>query len=77
MDLAGELVQSIAAEFNVAELDSVSEFPHELETLKSLIKKAEEFQAVRQQLKAGIADNSLAIKTLIVRAEDARLLGEW
>lgn len=77
IELAGDLVQSIASEFNLTELHSSCQFYNELVCLKNLIKKVQQFQSVRQQLKAEIADNSLAIKTLIIRAEDARLLGEW
>ena len=78
MDLAGDIIQSLAAEYlQMTDLQSEAEFPYEIENLKKLITKVDEIQAVKQQLGADIAENSGAVRALVVRAEDARLLAEW
>ena len=38
--------------------------------------QVDEFHAVRQKLSAEMADHSNLIRSLVVRAEDARLMGD-
>lgn len=78
IELAGSIIQSLVADFcGITNLRSMSDFPREIEQLKKMIQKVEELQSVRQQLSSDIAENSVNVRALIVRAEDARLLGEW
>ena len=56
------------------DLTSNADFPEEISTLENLMGKAEELQSVRQRLSAEMADHSGMIRTLIVRAEDSRLM---
>ena len=53
---------------------SVCDFPTEIDNLENLLSKAEELQSVRQRLSAEMADHSGMIRTLVVRAEDSRLM---
>lgn len=77
IELAGDLVQSLVSEYlGIEELSSTANFPEEVEALKKHIESVEQLQAVRQRLAAEVADNSVAIRGLVVRAEDARLIGE-
>ncbi|RWS14495.1 Bardet-Biedl syndrome 2 protein-like protein, partial [Dinothrombium tinctorium] len=77
MELAGLIVQSLGVEFlRLEDLNSSANFPLEIENLRKYLSKVEEIQSVRQQLGADIADNSSAIRALVVKAEDARLLRE-
>ncbi|KAI1285192.1 Bardet-Biedl syndrome 2 protein [Halotydeus destructor] len=78
MEIAGDMVQSLVADhLKVQDMASFADFPLEVEHLKRHISKVEEIQTVRQQLSVDIADSSAAVRTLVVRAEDARLLGEF
>ncbi|RWS27369.1 Bardet-Biedl syndrome 2 protein-like isoform X2 [Leptotrombidium deliense] len=78
MELAGLIIQSLCGEFfNLEDLNSVANFPGEVDNLRKYLTKVEEIQSVRQQLGADIADNSGAVRALVVKAEDARLLGEY
>jgi Bardet-Biedl syndrome 2 protein len=78
IELAGQLVQSLVSEFlEISDLDSVSSFPNTVTILKSLISKVEELQSVRTTLVADVADSSTTVRSLIVRAEDGRLLRDW
>lgn len=78
MEIAGQIIQSLVFEFlNISNLSSFADFPIEIENLKKLILKVEEMESVRQQLSVNIALNSSDIRALVVKAEDARMLGEW
>lgn len=77
MELAGELIQSLAQYLSLDDLQVYAHFPQEIETLNNLLSKVEEYQSVRQQLSADMADNSGLIRSLVVRAEDARLMKDY
>eukprot|EP00095_Tigriopus_kingsejongensis_P005469 maker-scaffold865_size87005-snap-gene-0.23 protein:Tk05469 transcript:maker-scaffold865_size87005-snap-gene-0.23-mRNA-1 annotation:"bardet-biedl syndrome 2 protein homolog" len=74
MDICGDMIQSLAEYLAVDDLKSSCDFPLELGKMENLLEKAEELQSVRQRLSAEMADNSGMIRTLIVRAEDSRLM---
>lgn len=78
MELAGDIIQSFMCDHcSIQELTSSGSFPFEMEHLKSLIVKVEEIQSVREQLSADIADDSATIRSLVIQAEDARLIHEF
>jgi len=74
MDLCGDLVQALAEYLGLDDLGSTCDFPEECSKLEELLVSADELQSVRQRLSAEMADNSGVIRTLIVRAEDSRLM---
>ena len=45
-------------------------------TIAVFVDQVEDFHAARQRLTAEMADNSNLMKSLVVRAEDARLMGD-
>ena len=51
-------------------------FPSEIGDLESKVTPLAEYQTTRQKLSAELADHSTVIRGLIVRAEDARLMGD-
>ena len=54
--------------------DSSCDFPEDLEKVEQLLTRADDLQSVRQRLSAEMADHSGIIRSLIVRAEDSRLM---
>eukprot|EP00741_Cyanophora_paradoxa_P010844 tig00020544_g10484.t1 len=76
MDTAGEVIQDLCSFLAVQELDCTAEFPDEMEHLRGVLLKVDEFNTVRLRLTADVADTSNFVKTLVVRAEDARMLGD-
>ncbi|ELU16233.1 hypothetical protein CAPTEDRAFT_171644 [Capitella teleta] len=74
MDLAGDVIQALATFLNIEDLQSIAEFPEDMETLRQVLVKVDEFHSVRQKLTAEMADHSNLIRSLVVRAEDARLM---
>ncbi|XP_035213893.1 Bardet-Biedl syndrome 2 protein-like isoform X2 [Stegodyphus dumicola] len=77
MELAGELIQSLAQSLTLEDLSVTAHFPQEMENLSNMLTKVNEHQSVRQQLSADMADNSGLIRNLVVRAEDARLMRDY
>ncbi|GFR02125.1 bardet-Biedl syndrome 2 protein homolog [Trichonephila clavata] len=77
MELAGELIQSLAQSLTLEDLSVTAHFPQETENVTNLLTKVNEYQSVRQQLSADMADNSGLIRNLVVRAEDARLMRDY
>jgi len=76
IETAGDLLQDLCSLINVQELESMAEFPLEMEELKLVIKKVNDYNEVRMHLTADMAESVRNAKTFIVKAEDSRLLGE-
>ncbi|ROT78697.1 putative Bardet-Biedl syndrome 2 protein-like [Penaeus vannamei] len=66
------LIIEVSSACDIVEAD----FPGELEQLGSVLERVEEYHATRQRLSAEMADHSGVIRTLVVRAEDARLMSD-
>ena len=76
MELAGDIVQSLGTYLGMEDLATTSNFPAEISRLEELLGRAEELQTVRQRLSADMADHSGLIRTLVVRSEDSRIMGD-
>lgn len=76
MEIAGSLVQSLATYLNLNDLQVNCDFPDEMENLQQILLKIEQFNSVRQQLTSQMADHSNIIRSLVVRAEDSRLMDD-
>ncbi|XP_045438801.1 Bardet-Biedl syndrome 2 protein isoform X2 [Pipistrellus kuhlii] len=74
IDLAGDIIQSLASFFAVEDLQVEADFPVYFEELRKVLVKVDEYHSVHQKLSADMADNSNLIRSLLVRAEDARLM---
>ncbi|GFR70159.1 Bardet-Biedl syndrome 2 protein homolog [Elysia marginata] len=76
MDIAGDVIQSLAQFLNIDDLQTTADFPVETETLRQILIKVDEFHRVRSKLTAEMADHSNLIRSMVVRAEDARIMGD-
>ncbi|KAI5762671.1 unnamed protein product [Gulo gulo] len=74
IDLAGDIIQSMASFFAIEDLQVEADFPAYFEELRKVLVKVDEYHSVHQKLSAEMADNSNLIRSLLVRAEDARLM---
>uniref|UniRef100_A0A5F9DWD5 Bardet-Biedl syndrome 2 n=1 Tax=Oryctolagus cuniculus TaxID=9986 RepID=A0A5F9DWD5_RABIT len=74
IDLAGDVIQSMASFFAIEDLQVEADFPVYFEELRKVLVKVDEYHSVHQKLSADMADNSNLIRSLLVRAEDARLM---
>merc|ERR1719473_2516019 len=76
LEVAGDMVQDLCSYLQVTELESVANFPDEMEKFKSVLMKVDEYNAVRLKLTAEMADSSNLVKALVVKAEDYRMLSD-
>lgn len=76
LDVAGNIVQSLATYLKIDDLNVTAHFPEELKALNVLIEKVDGLNSMRQTLTANIADHSNLIRSMVVRAEDTRLIGD-
>lgn len=76
MELAGDVLQEMTAALGVHELESSADFPLQMEAFRAVLLKVDEFNAARLKMTAEMADSSHAAKTLVIKAEDARILGD-
>ncbi|XP_006811161.1 BBSome complex member BBS2-like [Saccoglossus kowalevskii] len=76
MDLAGDIIQALASFLGIEDLQVTADFPMHMEELKNILVKVDEYHSVRQKLTAEMADHSNLIRSLVVRAEDARLMSD-
>ena len=76
MELAGDVVQDLCKYLKINDLDCIAEFPEETAAFAAVLTKVEEFNAARLKMSADIADQSALVKTLVIKAEDSRMLNE-
>uniref|UniRef100_A0A8D3DDY3 Bardet-Biedl syndrome 2 protein homolog n=1 Tax=Scophthalmus maximus TaxID=52904 RepID=A0A8D3DDY3_SCOMX len=74
IDLAGDLVQSLASFLALEDLSAEADFPVYFEELRTTLTEVDEFHSVHQKLTAAMADHSNYIRNMLVQAEDARLM---
>lgn len=76
METAGDIIQDLISFMNIKDLESIGDFPEEIENFKRIIKEVEDYNAARLHITGDIADAVGNVKTFIVRAEDSRLLND-
>ncbi|PNW81715.1 hypothetical protein CHLRE_06g257250v5 [Chlamydomonas reinhardtii] len=76
MDMAGELVGDLAAYLGATELAATADFPLAMKAFKEVLNAVDEHNITRLRMNADMADASNAVKQLIIKAEDARILGD-
>lgn len=76
IEVAGEMIQDLSLYLGVTELESLAHFPVEMAKFKNVLLKVDEYNAVRLKLTAEMADSSNLVKTLVVKAEDYRMLSD-
>jgi hypothetical protein len=76
MELAGDIIQDLCRYLKIENLESLADFPAEMETFQGVLTRVEEYNAQRLKMSADIADSSNLVKTLVIKAEDSRILNE-
>ncbi|CAM9849794.1 unnamed protein product, partial [Hapterophycus canaliculatus] len=71
-----KVITNVFQHNQVAELVSTANFPEEMGNLRQVMEGVVDYNNLRQQLTADMADSSQRVKAYVVRAEDARLLGD-
>jgi len=73
---AGEVIQEICKTLGISELQCEANFPTEIDQFGTVLDEVTNFHSTRSKLTADMADSSHRVKNLVVKAEDARQLGE-
>ncbi|TMW68821.1 hypothetical protein Poli38472_006289 [Pythium oligandrum] len=76
MQLAAELVQDMCTHLAWRELESLADFPRQMDEFKNLLLRVDECNAIRLKLTGEMADDSNQVKNLVIRVEDARILND-
>ncbi|XP_018410898.1 PREDICTED: Bardet-Biedl syndrome 2 protein [Nanorana parkeri] len=74
LDLAGDIIQSLAAFLAIEDLSVEADFPKYFDQLRKVLVQVDESHSVHQKLTADMADQSNLIRSMLVQAEDARLM---
>ena len=74
LEVAGDFVQELCTGLGITELESTADFPYDMEEFRNVLVKVDEHNAVRLRLTAEVADSSNAVKSFVIKAEDARIL---
>ena len=76
IDLVGDLIQDMAEFLGLSQVSSQAEFPQLMDAFSSTLAEVKAFHSTRQKLSTDMAETSNLAKTLVVKAEDARVLGD-
>ncbi|XP_062922754.1 Bardet-Biedl syndrome 2 protein homolog [Mobula hypostoma] len=76
IDLAGEIIQSLTSFLAIEDLQVEADFPAYFEELRQVLVQVDGYHSVHQKLTAEMADHSNLVRSLLIRAEDARLMGD-
>uniref|UniRef100_A0A8D0GH17 Bardet-Biedl syndrome 2 protein homolog n=1 Tax=Sphenodon punctatus TaxID=8508 RepID=A0A8D0GH17_SPHPU len=76
IDLAGDIIQSMASFLAIEDLQVEADFPAYFEELRKALIKVDDSHTMCQKLTADMADHSNLIRSMLVRAEDSRLMGD-
>ncbi|XP_055357881.1 Bardet-Biedl syndrome 2 protein homolog [Paramacrobiotus metropolitanus] len=77
IDTAGDIVESIAEGMTIKLLSSRAHFPKAFNSLKDVFVQIDEYQKNRQRQAADIADRGSAIRSLLMKAEETKVLELW
>ncbi|KAH0619482.1 hypothetical protein JD844_000139 [Phrynosoma platyrhinos] len=76
IDLAGDIVQSMASFWAIEDLQVEADFPAYFEEVRKALIVVDNSHPVCQKLTANMAESSNLIRSILVRAEDSRLMGD-
>ena len=75
MDMAGSIVQDLCAALNIGELESIANFPAKVQAFGEVLARVEQYNSTRVRMTAEMAEITNTVKSLVVKAEDARMMG--
>lgn len=76
MELCGEIIQDLCMFLKINDLESLAEFPDEMNRFVEVLNLVEEYNATRMNMTAEMADNTNLLKMYVIRCEDSRILGD-
>jgi Bardet-Biedl syndrome 2 protein len=76
MELAGEIVQTLASYLGIDELQSTAHLPREMSSFREMLESVEEINKPRSEMMVEMADRTNAVKSFVVQAKDAKMLSD-
>ncbi|SPQ94801.1 unnamed protein product (mitochondrion) [Plasmodiophora brassicae] len=76
MQLAGDIIQDLCAFLSVDDCESSASFPVDFEQFEGVLRGVKEYSDLRKRLCTEMADLINLVKMLVIKGEDARLLGD-
>nr|XP_028595342.1 Bardet-Biedl syndrome 2 protein [Podarcis muralis] len=76
IDLAGDIIQSMASFWAIEDLQVEADFPAYFEEMRKALVVVDNSHTFSQKLTADMAEHSNLIRSMLVRAEDSRLMGD-
>ena len=58
-------------------LESTADFPRDFEMFREVLERVDKHKELRQRMTADMADMTHSVKTMVIRAEDSRVLCDW
>ena len=77
MSVVGDVIQDLCRSLSMSFLESVCEFPNDFNRFREILERVEKHKQLRERMTADMADMSHSIKSLVIRAEDSRILCDW
>ena len=77
MEVVGDVVQDLCRSLSMSLLESTANFPRDFHNFQEILEKVEKHKQLRGRMTADMADMSHSIKSLVIRAEDSRVLCDW
>eukprot|EP00892_Ulva_mutabilis_P010274 jgi/Ulvmu1/7619/UM038_0044.1 len=74
VQVAGDITHALAGHLGTTELSAISEFPDQIALARTVLAEAAEGSMLASRMQTDVADVTVSIKSLLVKAEDARLL---
>lgn len=74
IDLAGDIIQSMSAFLAIDDLPVEANFPKYFDQLRKVLVQVDDSHSVHQKLTADMAEQSNLIRSMLVQAEDSRLM---
>ena len=77
MSVVGDVIQDLCRSLSMSFLESVCEFQNDFNHFREILERVEKHKQLRERMTADMADMSHSIKSLVIRAEDSRILCDW
>ena len=77
MQVVGDVIQDLCRSLSMSFLESTADFPRDFNHFREILERVEKHKQLRERMTADMADMSHSIKSLVIRAEDSRVLCDW
>lgn len=77
MQVVGEVIQDLCRSLSMSFLESTCTFEDDFNQFRDVLLRVERHKQLRERMTADMADMSQSIKSLVIRAEDSRILCDW